>query len=78
MLANLTYLNKIYDIQILIVNEVSRKTYEGQSIEVQSGGKVMEFWVNFNLKITKTENLNERKFIFTNIANNYIFELIGI
>jgi len=33
----------------------------------------MEFWVNYNLKITKTKNLNERKFIFTNISENYIF-----
>jgi RecA/RadA recombinase len=74
ILANLTYLNEIYDIQILVVNELSRRTQNDQLIEVQSGGKVMEFWVNYNLKISKTKNLHERKFTFTNISENNIFE----
>ncbi|TKJ20862.1 MAG: hypothetical protein CEE43_11495 [Promethearchaeota archaeon Loki_b32] len=67
ILANLTYLNESYGIEILIVNEISRKIRENQIIEVQSGGKVMEFWVKYNLKINKTNKLNERKFIFNNI-----------
>ena len=77
ILANLTYLNEVYDIQILIVNEVSRKTENNQLIEVQSGGKVMDFWVNYNLKIIKSKILNERKFIFTNTSENSIFEFIS-
>jgi len=74
MLANLTYLNERYDIEVLIVNEISRKTIEDQMIEVQSGGKVMEFWVKYNIKITKTEKLNERKFLFTNITEKHSIE----
>ncbi len=74
ILANLTYLNEIYSIEILIVNELSRKNYNDQFIEVQSGGKAMEFWVNFNLKITKTKTLNQRKFIFSNITENRLYE----
>jgi len=74
ILANLTYLNEIYNIEILIVNELSRKNYNDQFIEVQSGGKAMEFWVNFNLKITKTKTLNQRKFIFSNMTENRSYE----
>lgn len=68
ILANLTYFNKKYEIDVLIVNELNRKIIEDQIIEVQSGGKVMEFWVKYTLKIIKTEKLNERKFFFTNIS----------
>ena len=75
ILANLTFLNEKYDIDVLIVNELSRKTIEDQIIEVQSGGKVMEFWVKYKLKITKTEKLNERKFLFTNTSEQYSVEL---
>lgn len=74
ILANLTYLNEIYSIKILIVNELSRKNFNDQFIEVQSGGKVMEFWVNFNLKIKKTKTLNQRKFIFSNMTENRVYE----
>ncbi|MFX1308875.1 MAG: hypothetical protein ACFE9M_04290 [Promethearchaeota archaeon] len=75
ILANLTYLNEIYDIEILIVNEISRKKHKDQIIEMESGGKVMEFWVNYSLKIIKTKKLNERKFLFTDILKNQTFEL---
>lgn len=70
MLANLTHLNEIYDIEILVVNEISRKNLNEQIIEVQTGGKVMEFWVKNNIKIIKTKILNERKFLFNNISEN--------
>jgi len=74
ILANLTYLNAIYSIEILIINEISRKNLNDQIIEVQSGGKVMEFWVNYSLKITKTKKLNQRKFLFVNVSKNQIIE----
>ena len=74
ILANLTYLNAIYGIEVLIINEISRKNLNDQIIEVQSGGKVMEFWVNYSLKITKTNKLNQRKFLFTNISKNRTIE----
>ena len=65
ILANLFYINETYGIEILIINEISRKNFNDQIIEVQSGGKVMEYWVDFSIKITRTEKLNERNFILT-------------
>jgi len=65
ILANLFYINETYDIEIMIINEISRKNFDDQIIEVQSGGKVMKYWVDFSIKITRTEKLNERKFILT-------------
>ena len=77
MLANLTYLNELYGIEILVINEISRKALDDQIIAVQSGGSVMKFWVNYNLKITKTKKLNERKFYFTSISENHTIEFIS-
>ncbi|MFX1420603.1 MAG: AAA family ATPase [Promethearchaeota archaeon] len=74
ILANLAYLNEFYNIEILIVNEVSRKSFNDEIIQVQSGGKVMEFWVDYNLNIIKTIKLNERKLLFTDISQNKIVE----
>ncbi|MFX1364361.1 MAG: hypothetical protein ACFFCE_00765 [Promethearchaeota archaeon] len=74
MLANLAYLNEKYFIDVLIVNELNIKRIENQTIEIQSGGKVMEFWAKYLLKITKTQILNERKFLFTNTAKQYSLE----
>ncbi|MFX1327435.1 MAG: hypothetical protein ACFE91_04740 [Promethearchaeota archaeon] len=75
MLANLTYLNETYDIEILIINEISRKNINNQIIELQTGGKVMEYWVNYQLKIARTKKLNERKLILTKYPeeNEYNF-----
>lgn len=65
ILATLYYINEIYSIEIMIINEISRKNFNNQIIEVQSGGKVMNYWVDFSIKITRIEKLNERKFILT-------------
>ena len=63
ILANLFYINKTYKIEILIINEISRKTLNDHIVEVQAGGKVMEYWISYNIKINRTEKLNQRKFI---------------
>ena len=65
ILANLFYINETYGIEILIINEISRKNINDQIIELQTGGKVMEYWVNYQLKISRTRKLNERKLILT-------------
>jgi len=65
ILANLSFLNNIYNIDILIVNEKVNKLINNQIIEVQSGGKVMEYWVSLNIKIERTEVLKQRKLIIT-------------
>ena len=63
ILANLFYINKTYKIEILIINEISRKTLNDHIVEVQAGGKVMEYWISYNIKINRTEKLNQRKFV---------------
>lgn len=62
ILANLSHLNNSYNIDILIVNEKVGKLVNDQVIEIQSGGKVMEYWVSVNIKIERTEILRKRKF----------------
>lgn len=63
LLANLVYLNKKYQIGLLVVNEISRRTQDGQTYEVESGGSVMDYWVKNSIKIERTDVVNERKFI---------------
>jgi RecA/RadA recombinase len=65
VLANLLNINNSYNIDILIVNEKVNKLINNQTIEMQGGGKVMEYWVSANIKIERTEVLKERKFILT-------------
>jgi len=74
MLATLTYLNEAYGIEIMVVNEISRKNLGDQLIEVESGGKVMEFWTDKKLKISKTKKLNEREFLFVDITKNNVMK----
>ncbi|MFW9818471.1 MAG: hypothetical protein ACFFE5_02580 [Candidatus Thorarchaeota archaeon] len=76
MLANLAYLNQSYGIEILVINEISRRSLDDLIIDVESGGNVMKYWVNYNLKISKTSKLNERKLLFNNLSDNYTIEFI--
>lgn len=74
ILATLTYLIQAYNINILIVNEkVNRRTDE-ETIEVQSGGKVMDYWVLLDIKIERTETLSKRKFILTKHPEHFRFK----
>lgn len=63
ILANLSFLNKQYDMGILITNELSRNTIEGDIYDVESGGNVMKYWVKNSIKIERTDVVNNRKFI---------------
>ena len=65
LLANLHYINETYKIDILIVNEMSRKSYDDKTLEIQSGGKVMVYWVLNSIKISRTEQLNVRALLLT-------------
>jgi len=70
IMANLFYINETYGIEILIVNELSRTDKEG----VQSGGKVMEYWLRYVIKISRTERLNERRVVLSKPPNNRILD----
>jgi RecA/RadA recombinase len=63
ILANLSFLSKQYHIGILITNELSKNTIEGEIYDVESGGNVMEYWVKNSIKIERTDITNNRKFI---------------
>jgi RecA/RadA recombinase len=78
MLANLFFLNETYNINILIVNNKTNITSNGHLIEVQSGGLVMDYWINSTIKIIRTHQLNQRKFILKKKDESKIIESSAI
>jgi len=70
IIANLVNLKQNYYIDILIINELSRRTQEGHTYEVESGGNVMRYWVKNSIKIERTEVANNRKFILHRSNDN--------
>ncbi|MFW9950071.1 MAG: hypothetical protein ACFFKA_08100, partial [Candidatus Thorarchaeota archaeon] len=70
ILGNLSYLNKVYKTNILIVNEISKKSINGNVIEVESGGNVMDYWIQNSIKIERSHKLNERKLVIFNRSEN--------
>jgi RecA/RadA recombinase len=58
ILANLHHLNQKYNVEILLVNELSR---DKEGIPVLSGGKVMNYWVSYALQLKRTPALNKRE-----------------
>ncbi len=75
LLANLVNLEQKYEIGILIVNENSRRTLEGQTFEVESGGNVMQYWVTNSIKIERTDIANNRRFVLDRGNDNTPFML---
>lgn len=75
LLANLVNLEQKYEISILIVNENSRRTQEGQTFEVESGGNVMQYWVTNSIKIERTDIANNRRFVLDRGNDNTPFML---
>ncbi len=65
VLATLSYISDSYNIEVLIINEKRQKRDLEQIIEIQSGGKVMKYWVSYDIKIERTDIINERKFVLT-------------
>jgi RecA/RadA recombinase len=70
ILGNLAFLNQKYNLGILIINELSRKNINDNSSEAESGGNVMDYWVNNSIKIERTGKLGERKFVLKNKSTN--------
>ena len=69
ILANLFFLNKKYSINIIVVNTQTNIDQNGQLIEAQSGGRVMDYWIDSSLKILRTNELNHRRFVFKKKQN---------
>jgi len=75
ILATLMHLKQKYGVNILIINETSRKTEMGELNEIQSGGKVMDYWINDSIKIERTKILNHRKLIIEHSNTKRKFEV---
>jgi predicted ATP-dependent serine protease len=65
ILATLSYLNINYPVDVLIVNYLRRLKLENQTIEIQSGGKVMDYWIDLSIKIDRDKKLNYRNFVIS-------------
>ncbi|MFW9897042.1 MAG: AAA family ATPase [Candidatus Thorarchaeota archaeon] len=78
LLANLVLLNQKYKIELLIVNEISRRTQEGKTYDVESGGSVMHYWVTNSIKIERTDIVNKRQLILYRGNDNKSFTLISM
>jgi predicted ATP-dependent serine protease len=63
ILGSLAYFNDKYHIEILLLNELTRRKMQDQYIEIQSGGKVMEYWTTLSIKIERTQKPRIRKFV---------------
>jgi archaellum biogenesis ATPase FlaH len=61
ILATIYFLKKRFDLDIIIVNESSRKMQKDEYYEIQSGGKVMDYWVSCSFHIERTDSLSKRK-----------------
>jgi len=66
ILGNLAHLNNEYGIDIAIVNELSKKSIDGELSEVESGGNVMDYWIQNSIKIERLDTLNYRNLVFIN------------
>ena len=77
ILANLQLLNENYKIEILIVNEITHTTENDQFIEVQSGGKVMDYWTANSLKISRTADIKKRSLNLTKSYSGKLLEFIS-
>ena len=77
LLGTLIYINNKFSVDILVVNEISYLHSEDHSYEIQSGGKVMRYWIPFSIKIARSEIMNKRRFYL--YKNSEIqFELLTV
>lgn len=65
ILATLSHLNISYSVDVLIVNYLRRLKQEKQTIEIQSGGKVMDYWIDLSIKIDRYKKLNYRNLVIS-------------
>ncbi|KKN35424.1 hypothetical protein LCGC14_0783670 [marine sediment metagenome] len=70
ILANLTYLNEFYNIDILIVNETTKLRINNHFIDKQSGGQVMDYWISLDIKIERTQKICNRQILLTKHPEN--------
>ncbi|MHA1297348.1 MAG: hypothetical protein ACTSPH_12175 [Promethearchaeota archaeon] len=72
ILATLTsYINK-FSTQIIVINSSKSIFLDKEIMEIQSGGKVMDYWIKQSIKIERTSKINQRfKRFFIMLIFNY-------
>ena len=76
LLGTLTHINNKFSVNILVVNEISYIQSEEHSLEIQSGGKVLRYWIPFSIKIARSEIMNKRRlYLYKN--SEIQFELLA-
>lgn len=61
ILATIFYLKNRFDLDVIIVNESSKEIQNDVYYEIQSGGKVMDYWISCSFHIQRTDSLNKRR-----------------
>ena len=61
ILATIYYLKNKFDLDVIIVNESSKEMRNDLFYEIQSGGKVMDYWVPCSFHIQRTDLMNKRR-----------------
>ena len=78
ILATIFYLKTKYSLDFIIVNESSKQMLNEIYYEIQSGGKVMDYWISNSIHIQRTDSLNKRRISFVKnkeIKGDYILSI---
>ncbi|MHA1762554.1 MAG: hypothetical protein ACTSYC_02195, partial [Promethearchaeota archaeon] len=75
-LATLSHLNREYNMLIVVINEVSKIQQDNITLEAQSGGKVVEYWIPFTIHLKRMKTLKKRILLLKNQKFSQENELI--
>ncbi|MHA1783191.1 MAG: hypothetical protein ACTSUL_07165 [Promethearchaeota archaeon] len=74
ILATLTSYIKKFSTQIMVINSSKSIFLDKEIMEIQSGGKVMDYWIKQSIKIERTSKINQRCLILFDNKYNKLFE----
>ena len=78
ILATIYYLTTKFSLDFIIVNESSKEMQNEIYYEIQSGGKVMDYWISNSIHIQRTDLVNRRKIKFIKnkeILGDYVLSI---
>lgn len=61
ILATIYYLKTKFSLDFIIVNESSKEMQNEIYSEIQSGGKVMDYWISNSIHIQRTDSVKKRR-----------------
>lgn len=74
LLGLLFSLKEEYKFDILLINNLSYAEESENTIELPAGGKVIDYWIPYSIKIQRTEKMNQRKFLVKTPENSKVSE----